>query len=470
MNLRETLLSDSQYRGDFNNLPIEDSDEEFLEYQIGQEALLDIEVQSREIDRLMETAVGLEDLGRVCGFVRDASNVELALIESATTLALAGTGVKTEEILPSLESYIGTEVSTESILKFALNIWKSILKLQRRIWKSTVRFYNSTFRSVPKLRKSVEDLKIRAEGVKEKSLKEGKIDLGNATATLSRDYTAMKSADELKDNLEFYNSFTATLLGEYTTMAAERGEVISKNLKEDVFERSDKIVELAKLMMLPKNPLKNSISRSPMKLNSSDLSKDERFNSDDQYKSPMGLSIYQSKYFITDDTTVRDIDAFLKENDYGKLEDVEKTKVAVDALECANKNKTEIVMAYSSTKKPKLPKKESVDPITYSDVEAIADHILMICDYVELNSSSDKIKELEKISNSIEESCKKLANGMSKQDTKSGSLASVWRLVANVNVAWLNMVTKPQSQWTNHVFAVSRATIGVCSKSLSMYE
>ena len=418
MNLRETLLSDGYSRIHYDNEPMETTEEELLEFQIGQEAFHELTLQSNEIERLCEVAVGLENLTKICSFVKNASNVDLALIENATELALAGTGIKCEEVLPSLESYRDTEVSTESIAKFALGIWKSIVKLQKRVRKNTTRFYNSIFKSIPRLRKSIEDLKVRVDGVKEKTLSEGKIDLGGATATLSRDYTAISSLDELKSNLEFYSSFTGVLLGEYTTLASERGEVVSKNIKENILERTEAVVELAKLMLLPKNPLKNSIDRSPMKLNSADLSKDERFNSTDNYLNPIGLNLYQSRYFVTDFMTVRDLDKFLKDNDYNKVEEDERIKVAIDALDYASKNKTEMVMAYSKDRKPKMPKKESVEPLSYSEVEDIIDNLLMICDYVELNSSTDKIKEIEKISDNIEKVTKKLADSIDKQDLK----------------------------------------------------
>ena len=469
MNLRESLLSTNIGVESFDNELIDDMEEELLEYQIGQEAFNEVAVDSREIERLSEIAVGLEDLAKICGFVKGASTVDLAFVENATNLALAGTGIKCEEILPSLESYKDGEISTESIKRFALNVWKSITKLQSRVWKNTVRFFNSIFKSVPRLRKSVEDLKLRVDGVREKTLKDGKIDLGNATGTLSIGYEALKDLSTLRDSLEFYNSFTGVLLGEYTSMSAERGNLISKNMKEEVFEKSDAIVELAKLMILPKNPLINAINRSSMKLTAADLSKDERFNSTDNYVKPVGLNLHQSRYFITDDITVKEVDKMLKSNDYGKVGDDEKVKVAIDVLSCATKNRAEIVMAHSTAKKPKLPKKESAEPLEFSDIEVLADHMLMICDYVELNSSSDKLKELEKISDNIEKVTKGLANSLNKRDAGSSSLGSVWRLVANINVAWINMVTKPQSQWTNHVFAVSRAVVSVCNKSLSMY-
>lgn len=471
MNLRDTLLAE-EFRDTtiVNEDSIETHEEEILEYHIAQEAFNDMMIESREIERLHEVALGLENLNKVCGFVKNATPVELAFVETATSLALAGTDIKCEQILPSLESYKDGEISTEALGKFALSIWKAIVKMNKRLWANVTRFYNSIFRSIPKLRKSAEDLKLRADGVKEKNLTGDKVDMGSATQTLSRNYDSIKSLTELKEYFEFYGSFTATLLGEYTSLLLTRGDIVKKKLDESVVKNGDSIIEIAKLMLIPKNPLKDAIHKSSYKLTNSDFAKDERYNTASSYKNPAGLNLFQSKYFVTDLITDDEVDKILSENNYSGAEGDEKISAANDALDFVTKPKSEIVMAYSSSKKPKMPKKESAEPITYYDVQAVADCILSICDSVEMNSSADKLKEIDKTAEFIEKATQKMASAVDKEDIKTGAMATSWRLIAGLNSSWITMVTKPQSQWTNHVFAVSRAAIDVCNKSLSLYS
>lgn len=469
MNLRDTLLA-GDFVGTSNNTSFENINEEFLEFQIAQEAFNDITLEAREIERLQEVAVGLDNLNKVCGFIKNASPVELGLVETATTLALAGTDIKCEQILPSLESYKGTDFSTEAIGKFAINIWKAINKMVKRQWTNVIRFYNSIFRSIPKLRKSAEDLKLRADAVKEKNLTGDKVEMGNASQTLSRDYDAIKSLSELKDAFDVYGQFSTTLLSEYTGLLVQRGEIIRTKLDDSTISTADSIVDIAKLMVIPKNPLKEVLNKSSFKLTNSELAKDERYNAASSYMNPAGLKLFQSKYFVTDLVTDKDIDKMLSDNGFKGLEGDEKIGVANDALEFVTKSKTEIVMAYSSSKKPKMPKKESAEPINCYDVQTVADSILAICDSVEINSSTDNFKEIEKVGDTIEKATGKMASGVDKDEIKTGSMATAWRLIAGLNSAWVTMSTKPQSQWTNHVFAVSRAAIDVCNKSLSLYS
>lgn len=470
MNLRDTLLA-SEYSLIRSENTIENVNEELMELQCAQEALCDLTIEYREAERLHELAIQVDVLGQVCGCVKEGSKVELALIESATEIALIGTGIKSDDVIPNLEGYEGQTVGLENRLKeFAMRIWRAITRMARKIWGYVMRFYYSIFRSIPKLRKSAEDLKEKCDKVTDKTQSNDKIEMKSATETLSVDWESITSMTDIKERIEFYSQFSGAFLGEYTNAIVKKGEQLKTRLDDQTIKNADSIVTIASHMTLIKNPLKEVIEKSKYKISSSEFAKDERFNEKSSYTNPIGIKIYQSKYFVTDLITDQETRQKMADKKYESLEGNDKLSVANNVLEMVVKPKTEIFMAYSSSNKPKAPKDEKIEPINSYEIKNIADSILVMCDSLELNCSKESMKEIEKVRYEIEKVTMKMAKAADKEEMKSNAMSSAWRLIAGLNSTWAAMVSKPQTQWTSHAFAVSRAAIDLCNKALGQYK
>ena len=156
--------------------------------------------------RAMEIAAGLENLAMVADHVKSASNTDLAFFDAGIDLALVGTGISSESIVPGLEDMEGSVISTESVKETVDKIWTAIKKVIENMWKQIQIFWGNLVKAAP-------GLKLRAEALSEKVAELGSastdaktFSAGNALKTLSVDGNLPKKGSDVIEGLSLVES------------------------------------------------------------------------------------------------------------------------------------------------------------------------------------------------------------------------------------------------------------------------
>ena len=110
-----------------------------------QQDLNDINSTEGEIERAMDTADSLEDLAAVVDTVDEATPTEVALVQVAGDMAVAGTDAISEDVVPVTEAYIGRRIATEGIVEQIKQLWASIKKFVKDMWAKVTTWFNKVF-------------------------------------------------------------------------------------------------------------------------------------------------------------------------------------------------------------------------------------------------------------------------------------------------------------------------------------
>jgi hypothetical protein len=114
-----------------------------------------------ESERVIQVSDALEDLAFVASTIEKATPAEAALMETAGNMAVAGTDVEPDAIIPAMEGYVGRTIATEGIKETAKNIWEAIVLFVDKIWEK-IRAFWRIHGSLPMWRKKIDALRKRA--------------------------------------------------------------------------------------------------------------------------------------------------------------------------------------------------------------------------------------------------------------------------------------------------------------------
>jgi hypothetical protein len=163
------------------------SDEEFAEVENCAEAeLADATSELAQIETADATAQGLEDLAVVADTIEEATPAETQLIEVAGDLAVAGTDVPSEDVIPAMESFIGGKINTQGLRDKARALWAEIKKWVIAFWGKIENFFALFFSGIPNLRNSIKKVKARAEEKANSELKDPKVTTFQVSTGLDR--------------------------------------------------------------------------------------------------------------------------------------------------------------------------------------------------------------------------------------------------------------------------------------------
>ena len=118
----------------------------------------DINQEFNEANRIVEISDALEDLAVIADQIEAASHTEIALMETAGDMAVAGTDIESDEIVPSLESYRGKRIAAEGFKQTAGQIWKNIQEFLKKIWEKITQFFSNIFLAIPNARHRLNQL------------------------------------------------------------------------------------------------------------------------------------------------------------------------------------------------------------------------------------------------------------------------------------------------------------------------
>jgi hypothetical protein len=183
-----------------------------------------------EADRAMDVADALEDLAVVADQISEATPTDVALVETAGALAVAGTDVEPEDVVPALEGYVGKKIATEDFRTKAEGIWKSIQAFLKQIWTKIESFFYKIFGTIPALRRRIEDMKLAvAAADKAGAVNDGKeIDLTVGVNALTVGGKPVTNEAQLTAAFKATSEAADYVFGKYMVAIAGRGEAIAK--------------------------------------------------------------------------------------------------------------------------------------------------------------------------------------------------------------------------------------------------
>lgn len=117
----------------------------------------------QDAERALDTADSMEDLAIIADSVDEATPTETALMQVAGDMAVAGTDVDSEDVVPATECFKGRRVAAEGFRETARNIWTAIKKFVKDIWAKLEKWFYNIFGAIPLLRKSIEKTRKRMD-------------------------------------------------------------------------------------------------------------------------------------------------------------------------------------------------------------------------------------------------------------------------------------------------------------------
>jgi hypothetical protein len=107
------------------------------------EEMVEIGANLREAERAIQTSDALDDLAHIAKSIDSATPAQAAMVETIGDMAVAGTDVEPEAVVPSLEQYVGRSMALEAegIKERAKKIWEAIVAFVARIWEKIRQFW-----------------------------------------------------------------------------------------------------------------------------------------------------------------------------------------------------------------------------------------------------------------------------------------------------------------------------------------
>lgn len=183
-----------------------------------------VERDLSESERVIEVSDALEDVAVVADGIEAATPGEVALIDTASQMAVAGTDIEPEEVVPAMESYMGKRISTESIRETARTIWENIQAFLTKVWNQIVAYFR-VGAVVPMVEKRITSLekKIKELG----KLKEGAGKIKLKSSFLAVEGKVVKDVAELKAGLNMVYAHAEYVFGENADRVAASGEALA---------------------------------------------------------------------------------------------------------------------------------------------------------------------------------------------------------------------------------------------------
>lgn len=430
--VRESLVSTEQW-GDLVS-----PDEDLLASVETNDALHEVDRQFGEVARLEDLAGGLESIACIAEGIEEATIRELQLVHTATALALAGTDVEVESLVPSLESSTGTTVSTESLKRVARTLWDAIRKTVARIWKAIRDFFGGVKGDIQRLRFRNKQVRHRAENVTGRSIRTAKTILGRETNALSIYHRPPRSAKDVIDGLKEYRRQAKVLLGSYPEDLNAMGRKLKNAISSfDITRSRESLARVTAVALEFDLPVK---ARSAGNL--TDVV-DSRWESGTVQRLP-ALMGNKSVFFMTP-----------------KHRPGNKTPLA-EAEQTRNRR---AFLGMSSPEVTDTQTSGEVETFPASTVVEITNLVEEICTLV--SEYQSKSKALDNVHRAIESSSQTLVGLMGNSESLSEEDRVHIRSTLKFNTAFSNWANQPQTSFASQALTACRSALIASGKSLT---
>lgn len=417
----------------------------------------------QEAERIIEVSDALEDLAVIADGIEEASPTEVALIENAGQMAVAGTDVEVDEIIPAvvadempaedavgedgqpvqtptMESYVGRKISTEGIREVARTIWENIKKFVKAIWEKITRFFQKIIVGLPRLQQTLRSLQeeINDLATKKVKAKDEEIVLTSGINKLSVNGAAFKDFAELNAGVKSLTEVSKWLFDSYGKTLGATGEKIAKAITG--FD--------------PKEPEKCAVALSAI------------FEGDFTPGFPKkeeDLKMFPDFKTKLSDHLLGNVRLGCKK--YNGKVDAESGS-AVAALERVRKNGLIVVEDKAQATECKFK------PLALSDMRTLVESLIKLVAAVNWHHGISGYESLQKAKTSIEAAGSKAATTLAayKDEGNESKVSSYYKSALNFNTAFANWSYNPFGPMVMHDITVAKAVVLVIKKSLAAYS
>lgn len=216
-----------------------------------------------EAERIVQVSDALEDLAVVAGSKDEVSDTEAALMEKAGDMAVAGTDIAPDEIVPAMESFrvdgkISGSLAMENFREKADRIWQNIKRILKEIWEKISTFFYKIFGTIPRRRKSLKALAERVAETHSLTRKEAKFTVASSRFMFVGN-NQVKTASAYKAGLKdvvataewVYEKYVGHLKTVSDKVAKALGDFDSSEPQKAVKQLAADLVSTANLAKLP---------------------------------------------------------------------------------------------------------------------------------------------------------------------------------------------------------------------------
>lgn len=436
---------EGEERDDLKLLDDEPTDGEVLVAMEAEELLTSANALFGESDRLEDIHDVFEDLSRVAAEIKEATPTELYLTESTVLAGTAGTDFASDEIIPSLESFAGKNISTEGMKDFVLTIWKTILNIVTSIWEHVYEFLYRIFGTTPLIRRRAMLIKERALNLKVVKPHQHAFAMGSEITSLSAKYKAPESERDILALLETHQMASEAFFSDYSEAVVRVGDKIVSAIGE--FKISEAEMSLMRICgataEIQGNP--NGFYR---EIPSSPVTNDQRFQKETYYKSEsLGNNIAIVYRDRNADTTNTDSVLVIASN------------VRDSYFSMVPYYSKGVVKSYKGNLRTMSP----------SAIADVADEVIRLCDLMEgfRKNGMMKLKNMHEKIKRANDQLEKLVDESSNLD---GTTTACYKASLKFIVASTRWSTHIQSQLISLNHRVARAALTACDRSLKLYR
>lgn len=367
-----------------------------------------------------------------------ASEGEVGLAEQVADLATQGTGEDSETVMPAVESYIGSKISTEGFKQVIRNTIEAIKRALASIFARIKAFWRKMTSRLSALVRAAEDIKKRARDAQGKSTKEKKIELSGGTARLlSYAGQPVKTGDAILAGFKELADVADKASNKWAASVAGAGEKIADALGD--FDPEKAVSELS------------SLNAKMGKLNPSSDVTSLSSSSDSRYKHS-GITLQSSKELLGGKSV------FAQASDYSGNDPKEKARAI----------QMERVFLADSKKDQKEPEKAEVEVFSPGKAADLAEEVIRTAGVLRKYGEGKGLNDLEKARKKVESAADRML-GKQKSDDISQENQTCTRLAFQFGSTFVDWSHNPHTSLSAHTVAVARAALTAAGKSLSQY-
>jgi len=400
-----------------------------------------------ETERIIEVSDALEDMAVIAGEIKEATPVETQLIETVGTMAVAGTDIAPEEVVPALEGVQDLKPHLEKVKATAKRIWEQILKYLEGIWAKIDAFFYKQFGTIPRLQAQLAKLEEQAKGAEKGTATRETIQVTGTIGALSVHGKQASGEADIAAGLSALHEAAKYVYGGYSDALVKRGEVIAKAISEFTPEKAQEVsLELKKALR------QNGFGSIPG-AGAGSTARFPGFDSRMGKPLPGGFSLV-NKHYIDNKTEA----SILSGLDRARREGVDLVKT-------------------DNAAGPAAAGKVEMKTLSVAGAQSLIKDAQELLKTIEDFKRGAKPKQIQKARKDIEAASAKATKAIDASKPSNdgpgqnlGTAVVQYRALLNFNASYARWSRDPQVQFTSAALATARAVAIVVSKSLAAYK
>lgn len=398
-----------------------------------------------EAERIIEVSDALEDLAVVADGIEEATPAEAALVEIAGDMAVAGTDVAPDEVVPAMEGFVGRKIATEGIRETAKAIWKSIMDFLKKIWEKVEGFFYKIFGTIPSLRRRLKALEKRIDDASGKSLGETKkIKVSVGLSALTVNDKVVKSGSEVKAAVKDLADVASWVFSEEMDDIAKLGEDIADAVGD--FDPADPAKAPTAILNLFSRGMKNN-SNMP---------------GGTAYNGPRwaDFKVEISKPLLGNVSLIV------------KAPNLKPNYTPLAALDVVRRVGGELVPTKEKSS-GSAPSDVEMNALTPSEMQDLIDGFDTLLNKMETYQRGKGANAVKRAKEKLESASKKASDSYEKmrggEDAGEKAALPYYKSILNFNVAYARWVQSPAMPMISRTITSMKAVMNLCDKSLALY-